>query len=869
MREVRAARIAPATIIAACLLVLSAQSAWSATGDITTVIDLTAGLSDPAGLSCDGAGNLYVADSGNDRILRRDVGTGAVTTAVSGLNQPTGILVDKAGNIYIANSSGNNVLKVDALTSVISVIGGNGSASTTGDGGNALLAGINSPCGLAMDAIGNLYVAQRGGGTEDRVRRIDLNGNITTVAGGGVNPVTGGASATSVAITFQLGGNYIGLDLAGNLFIADESQNVVYRVNTAGTIAVIGGTGNTGFSGDGGPATAANIDNPTSLCVDITGNVFVNNDVPPCFVRKIDITTQIISRAAGTGVEGYSGDGGPGILAQIQTIGSHGGMCVDKFGHVYFSDFSNNVVRRLETVAFPTPAPGPVPTFVVRGTISTPLTYNLPGTGPFTFTPSTGLPPGLSVVGNQITGTPTTAGTYAVDFQSGPAAFRIYFVISSNPLTVGNNGGGPLPIPRFKTIPSGGTSPVDIVFDPSDTYLPVSGISNQRYLYQARWDYGDGTGELVPAQPSPDPTQVLQPRVHTYIGDQDYAVRLTILVFIEILDANGNSFVPPQIFEGPNAFTDQGVRVTNSNYQPNPSVFNTGSQIGDGNIPFTAQITPSFGTDQDGYIIWAAIDWGDGTVNVIPANQLPPNLPTIPLSHTYNAPGTYKVTVSVIDNGRIPLGFAPPFPATTDPFVALAYYKAFQQSLPLATLGPQYLNVLINPLSPTGLSSVFDPQLRQDFMFIIVPGNMTGIKGSFTVDFGDAGKDTFSQTLKVNIPVENVAGQPVTLTLGSGASAITKTFTPDRRGRFREQSGFSFSFNPKKQIITLKFKKASLAAAFGRTNATVVNAAVDIPVTLTFGTTTTLKTTLTYAYNSKQGDKGTGKGGLSKQFVAP
>ncbi len=235
-------------------------------------------LNQPRGVAFDGAGNLYIADEMNHRI-RKVTPTGAMTTiagngtagysgdggfAVSAqLNQPEDVLVDSAGNLFIADSSNQRIRKVTPA-GIISTVAGTGSFSGGFNGDNiaAVNAQLNRPTRLAMDASGNLYIADS---SNQRVRRISTDGVITTVAGYGLKGYTGdGGAATTAALNFPVG---VAVDNAGNLFIADAENHVVREVS-GGVISTVAGNGRGAgtdvgsFSGDGGAATAAGLNTP-------------------------------------------------------------------------------------------------------------------------------------------------------------------------------------------------------------------------------------------------------------------------------------------------------------------------------------------------------------------------------------------------------------------------------------------------------------------------------------------------------------------------------------------------------------------------------------------------------------------------------
>ncbi|MCS7313852.1 MAG: hypothetical protein RMI94_00355 [Bryobacterales bacterium] len=182
---------------------------------------------------------------------------------------PEGIARDAAGNLYVADSADHRVRKITPA-GIIVTVAGDGEPGFRGDGGPASAARLDAPYGLAADALGNLYVADFGNA---RVRRIAPDGTIVTIAGGGArDPTSSGAAATAVRL---LGPRNLALDAAGNLYVADFRDHRIYRVSPGGTIEVVAGTGTSGFSGNGGPALHAQLSHPAGLAFDRAGNLYI------------------------------------------------------------------------------------------------------------------------------------------------------------------------------------------------------------------------------------------------------------------------------------------------------------------------------------------------------------------------------------------------------------------------------------------------------------------------------------------------------------------------------------------------------------------------------------------------------------------
>ena len=340
---------------------------------------IAAEIAAPSGLAVDAFGNLYIADNLNHRIRMVNAATGIITTAAgvgSGgytgdggqatsaqLNHPNAVRLDAAGNVYISDSFNNVVRRVDT-SGVITTVVGNGFGSGgscvggfSGDGGPAISAELYCPNDIAFEAEGNLYIADM---QNNRIRKVDaLTHVISTVAGDGSFGYTGdGGLATNASFRFALN---ITVDDTGNLYISDSNNYRIRRVNaTTGIITTaagngfgVGGWGTGGYSGDGGPATDAEINTPDGLASDAAGNLYIA-DYSNMRIREVDASSNVITTVAGGKNPGSGGDGGPATSAQLyyaQTV------TVDAAGNLIIADSANHRIRRVSAdgapVAFP------------------------------------------------------------------------------------------------------------------------------------------------------------------------------------------------------------------------------------------------------------------------------------------------------------------------------------------------------------------------------------------------------------------------------------------------------------------------------------------------------------------------------------
>jgi Leucine-rich repeat (LRR) protein len=327
---------------------------------IWTVVDETAELKAPRSIIFDATGNMYIADSSNNRILKRDLEGNLTVFAGNGnrgsdgddgpaieaaLNNPQGLAIDDAGNLYIADTNNHRIRKVDN-SGIITTVVGTGESGYAGDDEPAIAAQIKKPTAIVFDHNKDFYIADSG---NHRIRKIryeqgtePLNANsiITTIAGDGRSGYGGDHGPATQARFSEPSGLVV--DSENNLYIADTKNQRIRKIDILGTITTVAGNGEAGYSGDGEPATTARLYMPTGLAVDSTGNLFIA-DQNNHRIRKVD-SEGLIRTLTGTGIRGTATDG---ILASVAQINQPTDIVLDQYGNLYLAEKGNHLIRKV------------------------------------------------------------------------------------------------------------------------------------------------------------------------------------------------------------------------------------------------------------------------------------------------------------------------------------------------------------------------------------------------------------------------------------------------------------------------------------------------------------------------------------------
>jgi len=248
---------------------------------------------------------------------------------------PEGVALDSKGNLYVSDYFDTRVVRIDT-NGILTTVIGNWQYTTCGDGGPASGACVLNPLGLAVDAVGNLYIV-----TDNRIRKVDTQGIVTTVAGTGATGYSkDGIPATSATLDNPIG---VAVDSVGNFYISNQNDCRIRKVNSSGIISTVAGEGICGFSGDGRLATHAQMSTGYGIALDMAGNLFFA-DTGNARVRRVDAVTGIITTVAGNGTVGYGGDGGPAISAEFN---APSGVAVDAQGNLYIAEYNNQRIRKV------------------------------------------------------------------------------------------------------------------------------------------------------------------------------------------------------------------------------------------------------------------------------------------------------------------------------------------------------------------------------------------------------------------------------------------------------------------------------------------------------------------------------------------
>ena len=489
----------------------------------------------PFGVAVDGAGNLFISDLQN-RVIRKVSTDGVITTVAGGGSCSTlidfvcagdggpatsaalivaaGLAVDGRGNLFIVDQ--NRIRKV-STDGIITTVAGNGIAGFSGDGGPAISAQFSYPVNVAVDGAGNLFIADRGPG---RIRKVSSDGIITTVAGNGVpcGTYTGclalgdGGPATSAQLN---GPADVAVDPAGNLFIADTRSHSLRQVSPSGIISTVAGNGTQGFSGDGGPAIDAQLNGPTGVAVDRAGNLFIA-DNSNFRIREVS-PGGTITTVAGNGTQGFSGDGGSATNAQL--YGPYG-VAVDDANDLFFSD-------AYDTSNYDSPDSPRVRKVLPNGTITT-----VAGNGNFGFSGDGGLatsaqlfyPAGVAVggAGNLFIADSWNDRIRAVSADGSISTYDDF--APESPISVTLDGAGNLFVASGDRI---------YKVTPSRVITPVAGSGTSGFS-------GDG-GSAISAQLNGAQAVAVDQAGNLFIGDEGRIRKVTPNGIITTVAGNGTS----------------------------------------------------------------------------------------------------------------------------------------------------------------------------------------------------------------------------------------------------------------------------------------------------------------------------------------
>jgi sugar lactone lactonase YvrE len=487
-----------------------------------------AALSFPRGIALASSGKIYIADQNANRV--RQISGGIITTIAGGglpgdggpaasafLNFPESLAISPSGNLYICDVVNHRIRLFNAATGTVSNFAGNGTNSFGGDGGPATSASLDVPLGVALDAAGNLYIADQ---FNNRIRMVNKSGVISTVAGNGVAAYSGdGGPATSAALSVPAG---VVVDSAGNVLVADMGNQVVRKFAPGGNISTVAGTGKKGFTGDGGPATSAQLSQPRAVAIDSGGNIFIA-DMGNNRVRRVDAVTGIITTVVGNGTNSSFGDNG---AANVASLSSPLALAFDAQGNLYIADAGGHRVRKVGPAAPPTITS---PT-TASGTQNAYFTYLISGTG--TPTPTFGatdLPNGLFFAKRTISGFPTASGAVDIELSAsnilGSVTQNLRIILARAP-------GSPDTPPAFTSPPATVTiSPNPGVVNSPMSFVAPAANDSDSDLLAYDWDFGDGQKGIGAST------------THTYTATGVYTVTVSATDGVNSVSATGQAAV--------------------------------------------------------------------------------------------------------------------------------------------------------------------------------------------------------------------------------------------------------------------------------------------------------------------------------------
>jgi len=734
---------------------------------------LDTALKAPTGLASDAAGNIYFSDTWNNVV--RKLGVNGIVTTVAGdgtndaydynldrmiklplgmyggdgddatlaqLNLPTGLAVDSTGNLYIADTGNQRIRKVDTKGIITTVAGDNTTNSGPhgipvgdfgGDGGDATLAQLNGPMGVAVDQAGNLFIADTG---NHRIREVDTDGIITTVAGDGATNAGlddfqfgdfngDGQAATSASLN---GPTSVAVDGTGKLFIADTINQRIRKVDTNGIITTVAGTGNNTagllglpfgtYDGDSGSATAVSLNLPSGLALDSSGLLYIA-DCANHRIRRVNLGTGMLDTLAGGPVPGFAGDGEPASVSLLRFPAS---LSLAN-GSLLVTDVKNKRIRQITLAAVPTSPPinnatpaAPVITSAttVTGTLGTAFSYKITASNSPTSYNATGLPSWASIDTNTgaITGISDAIGSTSVTISasngSGTGSATLTITIGTPPsiTSIANSEGGSV-----------------LQGDPITFTAQVNNPNGSTLTYT--WDFGDGT---------PLGTSTTNSASHAFATGGQYTVTLTVSDGI---------------------YTSQPQQIPITVYAPNSGGENV-QNLADGRPPVANPLNGlSIGVEHsDGGVV-------ELTINVDALNKA-----------AFNVSTSFNGTTSLLSQ----VAGIHPYQKFTDPSV----YVATSTASDAATNTPQGKARLTLAVS--------NREVGMPASFTQVPKSQgitfKGLKGKFR--FGAASKavggaDMVTASMMVELPVGlNVAAEQ-DLTVGVGN--IIDHVKVDNKGR--------------------------------------------------------------------------------------
>jgi len=837
--------VAPATLAANASCQISITFTPGGVSIKSSALSVNSGVSGGTGVPLTGTGTAGIlqVDPGN---LKSIAGNGTAGYAGDGgsavaaeLFVPDGVASDAQGNLYIADTGNNVIRKVDTAGK-ITTVAGNGTAGFSGDGGPATSAELSTPFGVTVDAAGNLYIMDSGNA---RIRKVNTTGTITTFAGNGTFGFSGdGGPAISAALSLIQGARF---DAAGNLYVPQCTFDAVRKIDTKGIITTVAGTGTTGFSGDSGLATSAQLNCPSGVTIDAAGDFFIADT----FNNRIrEVNAQgIITTIAGTGTAGYSGDDGPAIAAEVSIPND---VVLDPAGDLYIADEGNNRLRKIDTTGVIATVAGGLNNMGSAG-INSPDAVTVDTTGNLYFCDAgnnavrevfPAAPPAFPGTQMNIAAAPLTITLSNIGNLPVTIASRASFALSGDTTDFSLAGGSCLAGPATLAA-NGGTCTLQTGFTPTalgERSVTVSVTDDAVFSPHSFQISGTGTpfGQTISFTPIANALYGVAPLAVVATATSGLPVSYTVsgpaTVSGTMLTITGAGTVKVTANQAGNAEFAAATPVTRSFTVTKAALTvtaNNVSRVYGAADPFLSYHITGFVNGDSGSVVLGTAKVSTAATPASPAGPYSISFSTEPLiaaSYTFNyVDGTLTVTKGLLT--IIANNFSRPFGAA-NPFLSYRVAGFVNNDPPTVVLGTAQTTTTATPTSAVGtypITFLPTPLLAANYTFQYVNGTLTVTKTVQTITFGALANRTYGAaafalgaTASSGLPVSYTVTGPATLSgtmlTITGAGTVKVTANQAGNADYSAAASVTQSFTVAKAVLTVTANNAS--RAFGAAN---------------------------------------------------